>query len=226
MKIRYETLLPVYHLIWRHWRERRREHFRIRMNPDPAEVVLDVGGCPSEWTGRGAVVGTVDLINLEISTIIQRPDSPVMRSFKGDGRALEFEDGSYDIVYSNSVLEHVGTWEDQQAFAREARRVGGNLWIQTPAYGCPVEPHYLGLFIHWFPAHWHVPLARWTSVVGLTGAADLHSIANNTRLLTKREFKELFPDCEIWTERLFLIFPKSYVAIRTGSKNSTHLTNP
>lgn len=226
MKIRYETLLPVYHLIWRHWRERRRKRFQNRMNPNLAQVVLDVGGCPSEWNGRGALFGKVDLLNLEAFPIPQWPDSPVMRSFKGDGRALDFEDGSYDIVYSNSVLEHVGTWEDQQAFARETRRVGAHLWIQTPAYGCPVEPHYLGLFIHWFPARWHVSLARWTSVVGLTGAADLQSIASNTRLVTKREFKELFPDCEIWTERLFLIFPKSYVAIRTGTINSLYLTNP
>lgn len=84
-----------------------------------------------------------------------------------------------------------------------------------------MEPHYLGLFIHWFPARWHVFIARWTSVVGLTKAADLHSIASNTRLLTKREMRTLFPDCEIWTERLFVIFPKSFIAIRSMIENST-----
>ena len=218
MKIRYETLLPFYRWIWRHWRERRWNRFGIRMAPDSAAVLLDVGGCPSEWIGRGPLVSKVDLINLDAYPIPQAPNSPVMRSFKGDGRALEFENASYDIVYSNSVIEHVGTWEDQQSFAKEARRVGRDLWIQTPAYGCPVEPHYLGLFIHWFPSRWHVRLARWTTVVGLTGAADLQSIASNTRLITKREFKVLFPDCEIWTERLFLVLPKSYVAIRIRGK--------
>ena len=35
-----------------------------------------------------------------------------------------------------------------------------------------------------------------------------------TRLLTKREMKELFPDCEIRTERLLFVIPKSYIAIR------------
>ncbi len=119
---------------------------------------------------------------------------------------------AYDIVYSNSVIEHVGTWEDQLAFANEALRVGRSLW--TPAYSCPVEPHYLGLFSHWFPASWHVRIARWTSGVGLTGAADLQSIASTTRLLTMKEFRILFPDCEIWTERLFVLFPKSFVALR------------
>jgi hypothetical protein len=216
--MKYETLLPFYHWIWRHWREQRWTRFRQRMTPDPTDVLLDVGGASSEWHGRGDIVRTVDIVNLDSYPVDQRTDSPFMRSFKGDARKLEFEDGSYDIVYSNSVIEHVGKWEDQQAFASEARRVGRQLWIQSPAYGCPVEPHYLGLFLHWFPPSWRVFLARWTSVVGLTRAADLQSIASNTRLLTKREYQVLFPDCEIWTERLLLIFPKSYIAIRTSKR--------
>jgi hypothetical protein len=216
--MRYETLLPFYRWIWGYWREQRWTRFRQRMMPESTDVLLDVGGAPSEWHGRGDLVKKVDVINLDAYPVEQREDSPYMRSFKGDACALEFEDGSYDIVYSNSVIEHVGTWENQQAFAKEARRVGRGLWIQSPAYGCPVEPHYLGLFLHWFPPSSHVFLARWTSVVGLTRAADLQSIASNTRLLTKREYQLLFPDCEIWTERLLLIFPKSYIAIRT-SKN-------
>lgn len=140
-----------------------------------------------------------------------------MRALSGDARNLQFAEGSYDIVFSNSVIEHVGNLGDQEAFAREARRVGRKLWIQTPARECPVEPHYLALFVHWFPAGWHVPLARWTGVRGMTGAAsldELKSIADHTRLLNKTEFSRLFPDCEIWTERLFWVFPKSYVAIR------------
>lgn len=213
-KISYEALLPFYHWIWKRWRERRWKLFRSRMQPTLSDRVLDVGGCAFDWQRRGDLIGTVDLLNLALAEIAQTPHCPEMRSIIGDGRALEFADGAYDIVYSNSVIEHVGDWHDQQAFAAEARRVGQRLWIQTPARACPVEPHYLGLFIHWFPAAWQVPLARWTSVVGLTGAADLQSIASTTRLLNQKEFRTLFPDCEIWTERLLWVFPKSYVAIR------------
>ena len=162
------------------------------------------------------MIEAVDLLNLLPASAPDLSQSPKMRCFQGDGRALEFGDLAYDIVYSNSVIEHVGTWDDQKAFAAEARRVGRRLWIQSPARACPVEPHYLGVFIHWFPSAWHVPLARWTSVMGLTGAADLQSIASNTRLLSKREYRVLFPDCEIWTERFLWVFPKSYVAIRRG----------
>lgn len=213
-KISYEALLPFYHWLWRYWRERRWKRFQELIQPAPADCLLDVGGYPSDWRGRGDLIGKVDFINLTESVFDETPHSPEMRCFKGDGRALAAGDLTYDIVYSNSVIEHVGDWEDQKAFAAEARRVGRRLWIQSPARACPVEPHYLGLFIHWFPPTWHVPLARWTSVVGLTGAADLQSIASTTRLLTKKEYRILFPDCEIWTERLFWIFPKSYVAVR------------
>ncbi len=185
------------------------------LKPALADKVLDVGGCAFDWKGRGNVIGAVDLLNLIPASAPEMLDSPKLRCYQGDGRALEFGDQYYDIVFSNSVIEHVGGWKDQQAFAAEMRRVGRRLWVQTPALACPVEPHYLGLFIHWFPSAWHVPLARWTSVVGYTGA-DLLSIADNTRLLTKKEFRTLFPDCEIWTERLLWVFPKSYVAIRRG----------
>ena len=206
--------------MWRHWRQKRWAEFCGRINPRREDRVLDVGGQAGDWAGRGDTLEHVDILNLEQHEIPEMPGSPTMCSVAGDGRALDYLDKSYDILFSNSVIEHVGGWEDQKKFASEARRVGKRLWIQTPAYGCPVEPHYLGCFIHWFPRGWHVRIARFTSIVGLTGAADLKSIADTTRLLTKREFCELFPDCEIWTERLFLIFPKSYIAIRTHGDES------
>jgi hypothetical protein len=112
------------------------------------------------------------------------------------------------------VIEHVGEIEQQEEFARELSRVGKRLWIQTPAWECPVEPHYLGLFFHWLPRRWHILFARWFSVVGLTKAADLESIATTTRLIRKREFSQLFPDCRILTERFLFVFPKSYIAVR------------
>jgi hypothetical protein len=136
---------------------------------------------------------------------------------EGDARKLPMKNGEYEVVYSNSVIEHVGDFEGQIAFAKEVRRVGKKLWIQTPAFSCPIEPHYLGLFVHWIPLRWRWPFIRWTTFIGLTGAAGeegLRSIMRTTRLLTYREFKTLFPDCEIWVERMLWIIPKSYVAYR------------
>ena len=140
-----------------------------------------------------------------------------IRMFVGDGRALEAPDQSYDILFSNSVIEHVGTWEDQQAFADEARRVGKDLWIQTPAYECRIEPHYVGFYIHRFPKKWQKALSRWITLRGWIHRptqAQVDDEVNSIRLLTREEVATLFPDCEILTERMLGLIPKSYIAFR------------
>jgi len=203
-KYRPPYLIRCYRWIWRFWKERRFQRFVLTIQPHADESLLDIGGYPFNWFGRGDVFGNVDVLNLELAPIVEvPPGAPPIRTIAGDARRLPFADGEYDIIFSNSVIENVGTWEDQQAFATEARRVGSRLWIQTPAYGCPLEPHYLGFFIHWFPSSWHVSLARWMSLRGISRSAsraDLMEIARSTRLLTKAEVTTLFPGCHIWTE--------------------------
>ena len=129
----------------------------------------------------------------------------------------EVEGNEYDIVFSNSVIEHVGEWQDQQAFAREVRRVGGKLWVQTPARECPFEPHYLAPFIHWLPKHWQKRLIRWCTVYGWIqrpSSEDIAEMVTSIRLLKKSEMMALFPDCELLVETLWGVFPKSYIAVR------------
>lgn len=220
MAIRYETLLPIYHRIWGIWREKRYETFRRNLAPEPIGHLLDVGGFANDWHGRGKTVIEVTVLNLTAQPLGTQPSgSPTFHAMAGDGRKLEMDDAEFEVVYSNSVIEHVGDYEDQKAFAAEMRRVGRKLWVQTPAFSCPVEPHYLGLFVHWIPSRFRWPFIRWATVVGLTGAAGVHglrAIMDTTRLLTYREFQSLFPDCEIIVERMFWIIPKSYIALRKG----------
>jgi hypothetical protein len=126
-------------------------------------------------------------------------------------------DRSYDILFSNSVIEHVGDWPRQQQFAAEARRVGRALWVQTPAYECPIEPHYMTPFIHYFPPSFQRKIARWFTVWGLIerpNREQVEAMVGSIRLLRKAEMSRLFPDCEIITERLLWLIPKSYIAIR------------
>lgn len=216
-------LIRFYRWLWRFWKERRFHTFVEVIQPAAQETLLDVGGYPFNWYHRGAAVHRVDVLNLELSGSIQvPPGAPTIRAIAGDARQLSMPDHAYDVVFSNSVIEHVGDWNDQVAFAREVMRVGKKLWIQTPAWECPIEPHFLGLAIHWFPSRWHVVLARWLSVRGWSSTTnDLTAIANTTRLLRRREMEELFPGCKIWVERMLWIFPKSYVAIRLSAP-----TNP
>ena len=127
---------------------------------------------------------------------------------QGDATRLPFADGSYEIVYSNSVIEHLGTWENQQAFAREARRVGRRLWIQTPrsVVSDRAASHRTvrSLLFQGHPA----PAACAGSPCGAGSRSRPCNQVDATflaevRLLTAREMQTLFPDCQILRERLF-----------------------
>jgi hypothetical protein len=171
-------------------------------------LMLDVGGTHDFWKGSESAV---DILNSEAL-----PQSPFSRkAIVGDGCALPFPNKSYPLVFSNSVIEHVGNYERQKAFAKEARRVGLALWIQTPAFEFPFEPHFLAPFIHYAPVMIQPFLARWLTPRGwLDRSGTEQLLTSGVRLLSYREMRSLFPDCEIFVERFLGVFPKSYVAVR------------
>lgn len=200
------------------FRGRRFSVFKETLAPTVTDRVLDVGGYPGFWTQYEPVVKSIDCLNIH-ETAWNPSEAPRhgIRMMVGNGCDLAFPGAAYDILFSNSVIEHVGGWEDQQAFAREARRVGNALWIQTPAHEGPLEPHYVGLYIHHLPKNWQVRLIRWITFWGWTQRPTRQQIqqeVDSIRLLTRKEMETLFPDCEILTERLLGIFPKSYIAVR------------
>lgn len=207
----------VYRWIFRFWRERRFRRFLAIIQPRRTDALVDVGGYPREWTRRGPIVGAVDCVNVEV--VEWRAESGPgyrVRALVADGRALPFPERAYDIAYSNSVIEHVGSWDDQRRFARELLRVGDAIWVQTPAYECPIEPHYLMPFVHWLAPAIRRRVVRY-SVRGLlerSSPAQLQAMVDTIRLLRREEMEELFPGCVILTERLFFLFPKSYIAVR------------
>lgn len=186
------------------------------LSPRSDQRLLDVGGDPTSWMIHPVLLGAIDTVNIYQADWQLNPEYHI-RTFVGDGCALVFPDKSYDIAFSNSVIEHVGPWERQQAFAKEIRRIGNAIWVQTPAFECPIEPHYLAPFVHWLPKSVRPKIVRWLTPYGLLQKPSVKKVdemIETTRLLTKREVRELFPDCEIHTERLLGFIPKSYIAFR------------
>lgn len=215
----------LYRQLFRIWRRQRFQWFLDEIKPIVTDRILDVGGHPESWTQFDPVGRSVDVLNIYPIPSAATHAAHRIRTLVGDGCHLDMSDGTYEIVFSNSVIEHVGDWEQQRLFAAEVARVGRSLWIQTPAYECPLEPHYLAPLIHYFPRWFQRRTIRWLTPRGLLerwSQQQVEEMVASTRLLTKREMVALFPGCCILVERMFGFIPKSYIAVRVVARQSSH----
>jgi predicted SAM-dependent methyltransferase len=211
MKLTFKSLCDH---VFIYFRRRRMKRFLSLFCPSSEVCILDIGGTAQTWTheSKGCAPFSITLINVRSHGQIEDSRFAVV---EGNATAMPFPDNAFDIAFSNSVIEHVGSWEQQQAFAREARRVARKLWIQTPARSFPLEAHLLAPYIQYLPKHVQHRIVRWTPR-GLLQPDVVHEIVDEVRLLTYGEVKRLFPDCLILRERV-LGFTKSYVAVRGAS---------
>jgi hypothetical protein len=210
-------LLTIHQKIFVVFRRRRMYRFYAMFSPSQQTRVLDIGGAPNTWIAESHYDSkfSITLVNLRF------PDPAVLtdRRFaavEGDATNLPFADASFDIAFSNSVLEHMTDWNRQQMFAAEARRIAKKLWVQTPARSFPLEPHLLAPFFQYLPKRLQTRMARHFTLWGLLtkpNPARVDEMLSDIRLLTYREMKQLFPDCLILKERV-LGLTKSYVAVR------------
>jgi hypothetical protein len=212
-------LSAFYKLVFKLWRARRYRWFLDSIQPRPDCSMVDVGGYWWNWQGKARDFGNILCINpVDVGDGSNSGEANVRQAI-GDGCALTFPDGAFDIAFSNSVIEHVGSLDRQAAFAHEVRRVGRKVWLQTPARECPFEPHLLAFGLHWIPGRLGYLARKYLSPAAWIHGPEsetMREILNGTRLLSHQEFVELFPDCRIITERMLWVFPKGYIALREG----------
>jgi hypothetical protein len=194
-------------------RRRRFDQFRELMDLRADMRILDIGGSANTWM---IAEDPLDITILNLPGHTYRMAAPPHRIayVEGDGCSMpQFSPGDFDIVFSNSVIEHVGPRERQDAFAAEVRRLGERYWVQTPAKWFPLEPHcgmpfwwfYPESWRQWFIRRWREELPPWTEMV------------EGTRVIEKSDFATMFPNAHIMTERFWTI-PKSYMAASVISK--------
>jgi SAM-dependent methyltransferase len=174
-------------------RRRRMERFVEWAGITPSTTVLDVGGTPQVW-GLIPVVPDVTLLNLASG-------STPMRQIVADATRLPFADGAFDIVFSNSVIEHVA---DHDAVAREIARVGRRYFVQTPNRAFPFEPHVLTPFVNYLPKRWQKRLYRNFTVWGWITRPDrayVEAFVDATNLLDADEMRRLFPGANLHVAR-------------------------
>jgi SAM-dependent methyltransferase len=177
------------------------------------QSVVDLGGRVDMWKQANFAEHTT-IVNLEPMPEIVPKKFTYLHA---DARHTGLPEHAFDLAFSNSVIEHVGSFEDQKRFAHEMLRVGKRVYCQTPNKWFPVEPHLLGLCVHWLPKklfnHFvdrYLTLHGWRYRPTPEASEEL---INSIRLLTRDELRELFPDCKIKNER-FLGLTKSFVVWR------------
>ena len=178
------------------WNRRRKlALFLEELQPGPETRIVDVGvgdtGFDTEpgvavshnffeamypWPERITAVSDVPLPNFA-------EEFPEIAPVTASGTNLPFDDDSFDIAFSNAVIEHVGSREDQRRFVHELCRVAPKVFVSTPNRRFPLEVHTLVPFLHWLPQR---PRAR-------AFAALRRDAWKGVELLDRRELLELFP---------------------------------
>jgi hypothetical protein len=121
----------------------------------------------------------------------------------------------YDLVFSNSVIEHVGGFRYRRAFADTVRDQAPRHWVQTPYRYFPVEPHWLFPGMQFLPVRARAAIAeRWPLAHSRARHEDATRVVLSTELLSKTEMRELFPESTLRFETV-LGAPKSLIAYRS-----------
>lgn len=231
-----EKFLDPYHKGSLAWKLRRKRFmvFKRWLDQFPRPLkILDVGGTPSFWQTMNFEHPEdihITLLNLEAYPV----DSPLFTSLAGDATDLSrFRDKEFDIVFSNSVIEHVGTDWQQQTMAREIMRVGKAYFVQTPNILFPIEAHFYFPFFQFLPITvralllyyfdltgggirrtvkaWQARLTfrRFERLPSESWARCLERV-KSVRLMGKRKFRKFFPNGVLYKEKSFGL-TKSYI---------------
>lgn len=202
------------------FRRKRFELFRSLIAPLPRPIrILDVGGEENFWRQMGVTESDgldITLLNLDAPPV----SLPFLKSLRGDGRNLaQFADRSFDIAFSNSVIEHVGDYADQEKMAREMQRVGKIYFVQTPAKWFPLEPHFLFPFFAVLPQPVRLFLVRnfdlgWYKKI--PDRTEAQKFLRGFQLLDEAGMRRLFRGGGLKKER-FLGMTKSFISIGESS---------
>jgi ubiquinone/menaquinone biosynthesis C-methylase UbiE len=103
--------------------------------------ILDAGGTQEFWSTMG-MTEDKDVQIVLLNLMEDQVNYQNFRSMVGDVRDMgQFKDHAFDVVFSNSVIEHVGDFSDQHRMANEIRRVGKRYFIQTQNRHFHIEQH-------------------------------------------------------------------------------------
>jgi Methyltransferase domain len=178
-----------------------------------AMKVIDLGGTTRFWTTGPVRPKEVVLVNLSD----QPSDVPGIRSVVGDVcQPIAAVAGEhFDLVFSNSVIEHVGGHDKRWQMAEMVRVLGDQHWVQTPYRYFPIEPHFLFPGFQFLPTAARAHAAQWWPLSGGGRSKDYPSAVINAlriELLDRTQMELYFPGSELLSERVAGL-TKSLIAV-------------
>lgn len=177
--------------------------------------ILDVGGEARFWQNVDFDISKYDITVINLLYSEEKKVGGITTKY---GNALDLSfvpKESVDVIFSNSVIEHVGSWQDQITMAKQVLSFEAPIFLQTPNYWFPMEPHFLFPFFQFLPLKVRAFLL-YNFNLGEYGRMKPWERAltevKMVKLLKKRELLKLFPSCTIRHERVmgltsgFLVF--------------------
>jgi SAM-dependent methyltransferase len=176
-------------------RDRKWRLFRQQVELSPEMRVLDVGFTEREYSPVDNYIERhypwpENLTALSVQEAVEfRRRYPKVQAVRYGGEIFPFGDRSFDVVWSNAVIEHVGDFERQVLFVKEMARVGKQVFFSTPNRGFPIELHTRLPLVHWLPK----PVCdRWLRRLGKGFAAG-----DYMHLLTKAALKRVLREAGV-----------------------------
>ncbi len=177
--------------------------------------ILDLGGIGAYWRYHNRTMHP----NIRVTVLNLEPHPATCENIEiVVGDLLNFESWNripIDVIFSNSLLEHLGFWNNQERLALEIQKTGVPYFVQTPNRWFPIEPHFMFLGFHFLPRRlqlWLIQHYQLGYMPRIPDRGDASREVAQIRLLSPVEMKKLFPKATLWREKVFGL-TKSFVAI-------------
>jgi ubiquinone/menaquinone biosynthesis C-methylase UbiE len=165
------------------------------INPDGKNELQFIESYP--WKNN---ISAVNLCTEDIALI--KKHYPEIDAKIGDACSLPWPDKYFEVIYSNAVIEHVGSIEKQKKMASEIMRVGKRWFVTTPNRWYPFEFHMRLPLVTWLPYHgyrWFGRIVSYNDVKKRYMSGINH---DDLRLLSAAELKQWFPGSRIVKQRV------------------------
>lgn len=191
-------------------RKKRLALFKSLLTSVPSSLkILDVGGTAAFWQQTELLEkeNNLEITVININKERNKLEYPNIQYMVGDARNMkQFNDKEFDIVFSNSVIEHVGDYKSQKQMANEIMRVGKRYFVQTPNFYFPVEPHFVFPLFQFLPLDLRAWLLNHFNLGWTKKINDKQKVMEKVaeiRLLKKSEMIALFPNANFFEEKIF-----------------------